>query len=107
MSYDCVAPLDGERRDRVRCDETRHMDDDGNWHENARYIPSAASVIPYWTPEILAVADDVTKPVFAAEAPLKAMSLSCNGFPAFGMGGVLAGAHDVDVKTATGEITAG
>jgi predicted P-loop ATPase len=70
-----------------------------------RYLAQkGVPVVVFWTPEALAIAADVSQPLYMTEAPLKAMSLACNGFPAGGMGGVLAGAHDVDVKSEIGEI---
>jgi predicted P-loop ATPase len=96
IPYDGVwDPSDRIERFRFRVTERTYYDKDENRQEAKRYYASTgASVIPFWTPGLKDIAGDVTKPIFATEAPLKAMSLDCNGFPAFGMGGVSAGAHD-------------
>jgi hypothetical protein len=63
-----------------------------------RYICQSkpATVVPYVTPEARAVAADTSTPIALLEAPLKACSYAANIGPAIGMGGVLAGGHDVD-----------
>ncbi|MGH7295278.1 MAG: hypothetical protein ACRELB_10105, partial [Polyangiaceae bacterium] len=88
--------LDGIERLRLRSDFTSYFEpgpiDGAESHggttvEVKRYICQAGvPVVPFFTPEVLAVAGDTSVPVFATEAPLKAMSLACNSFPAFGMG---------------------
>jgi predicted P-loop ATPase len=106
--------LDGVVRLRVRSDVTEvttpgpmegQEDVGATTTEVPRYIcQKGVAVAPFWTEEALKVAADVSQPIYMTEAPLKAMSLGCNGFPAGGMGGVLAGAHDAQVKEETGEI---
>jgi predicted P-loop ATPase len=106
--------LGGEPRFRVRSDVVEYTlpgPGEGQSDVGARTVTvhrylaqKGVSVVPFWTPEALDIAADVSQPIFMTEAPLKAMSLSCNGFPAAGMGGVLVGAHDVDVKSETGDI---
>ena len=63
-----------------------------------RYICQAkpATVVPYITPEARDVAGDTSIPISLLEAPLKACSFAANIGPAIGMGGVLAGGHDVE-----------
>lgn len=63
-----------------------------------RYIcqTKPATVVPYITPEAREVAGDTTVPIAILEAPLKACSFAANVGAAIGMGGVLAGGHDVD-----------
>lgn len=110
------ACLDGIERLRARSDFTSYVEhgpmDGAESHgartvEVKRYICQAGvSVVPFHTPEVLAVAGDTSVALFGTEAPLKAMSLSCNGFPAFGMGGVLAGGHDPKELKDSGEIVA-
>jgi len=72
-----------------------------------RYLCAAgASVIPYITSEVSAVAADVSTPTYIVEAPLKALSLIIAGFLAVGLGGVVAGAHDKAALAELGEIVA-
>ena len=107
IPYDGVwAPVDGVRHFRLRVTSKTFYDKNDDRQEAKRYYASKGGVVPFWTREVVAVAGDVTVAVYVTEAPLKAMSLSHNGFPAIGMGGVSAGAHDVDVKKETGEIVA-
>ena len=106
--------LDGVARFRVRADATEVTlpgDIDGSHHGETtvkipRYICQAnVPVVPYIPPEVFAIFGDTTKPVFIVEAPLKAMTLTAQGFPAVGLGGVLAGANDKEALDALGEIT--
>jgi predicted P-loop ATPase len=53
-------------------------------------------VPPFVTYSIRTVASDPSKPIFLGEAPLKAISLEAFGYPSIGLGGVLAGIHDVE-----------
>lgn len=106
--------LDGVPRGRVRLDKTEFVRPgpiDGSHHGEhtvglPRYICQAkpVTVVPYIPPEVFAIAGDTTKPLYVVEAPLKSLSLTANGFPAVGLGGVLAGATDSEVLTALGEI---
>ncbi|AUX31949.1 MULTISPECIES: VapE domain-containing protein [Sorangium] len=106
---------DGIPRYRVRSDRTEYSIPgpiEGSHHgETTQQVPryicqSGVPVAPYITPEARSAAANVDIPLFITEAPLKSCSLSCNGFPAIGMGGVLAGAHDPDVLRDNEEIVA-
>ncbi len=106
--------LDEIRRARIRVDQTEVVlpgPIDGAHHGERtvtipRYICQArpVTVVPYIIEEVREIAGDTTKPLFIVEAPLKALSLTANGFPAVGLGGVLAGANDTEVLDALGEI---
>jgi predicted P-loop ATPase len=105
--------LDGIPRCRIRVDRTEVTlpgPIDGSHHgEHTVTIPryvcqSNVSVAPYLTPEVSAIAGDTSKPVFIVEAPLKALSLAATGFPAIGLGGVLAGATEREVLDTLDEI---
>jgi len=102
--------VDGVARVRVRSDVTSYLAGEGaDAHDIPvpRYVcQSGVSVAPYFTDEALDIAVDVTKPIYITEAPLKACSLSDNGWPAIGLGGVLAGAHDTEAKRDNEEIVA-
>lgn len=102
--------LDGKPRVRFRSDITSYVAGEGADAYDVsvpRYICQyGVPVIPLITDEVREIASDVTKPVYIVEAPLKAFSLSCNGWPAIGMGGVLAGAHDKEAKEDNDEIIA-
>jgi P4 family phage/plasmid primase-like protien len=83
-------PIPGE------CDGSRtHGQSEGT---RPRYYAQPGAVVPYIMPEVMPIAADTSKPITICEAPLKAMALSANGWPAVGLGGVLAGAHDVEAK---------
>ena len=70
--------------------------------EIPRYVcqTKPIKVAPYIIDEVREIAGDTSKPIFIVEAPLKALSLTANGFPAVGLGGVLAGATNTDVLDA-------
>lgn len=105
---------DGVERLRVRADETTvTIAGDEGTHEAdkvvqiPRYICQAdTSVAPYIPHEVFELANDVTKPLFVTEAPLKALSLTANGWPAIGMGGIYAGTVDVDIRKETDRLVA-
>lgn len=107
--------LDRIPRCRVRSDKTEYTIPgpiDGSHHGEEtvkvpRYICQAeVGVVPYITKAVFDIADDVTKPVFITEAPLKALCLSAHNLPAIGLGGVLAGAHDTKLLDSLQEIVA-
>lgn len=101
--------LDGIPRIRIRSDKTSVFSEDGTKETKIpRYVCQAnpVSVVPYFTPEALGAAANTSVPLYIVEAPLKAISLACNGFPAIGLGGVSAGAHDAEEKRILGEVTA-
>lgn len=109
---DCV---DKVNRVRLRMDQQRVTipgPTEGSNHgekviEIGRYlIQSNIKVVPWMAPEVLDAALDTSVPMFAAEAPLKAASLSCNGYPSFGLGGVMAGAVDKKLRQEWGEVIA-
>jgi hypothetical protein len=107
-------PADGTPRVRVRPDVrsyTIHADPGRPGEverevEIPRYVAQAGvSVIPYLRC-VERMAEDASVPLYITEAPLKAVSLSAHGFPAVGLGGVVAGAHATDVLRYLQEIVA-
>ena len=105
--------MDGSPRFRVRSDKTEvtvpGLIDGSDIGETTVTIPryicqSGVSVIPYIPKEVIALSGDTTKPLFFVEAPLKALALTANGFPAIGLGGVLAGATDKETLSTLGEL---
>lgn len=107
--------LDGTVPFRIRTDETSYAEPgpvDGANHgettvEVPRYlIPAGTKVGPYFPPEILKIAANTSEPIWICEAPLKALALTAHGYPAIGMGGVCAGAHDSAALKDTGEVLA-
>lgn len=104
---------DGSSRFRVRSDNTEvtipGLIDGSDIGETTATIPryicqSGVSVIPYLPKEVTTLSGDTTKPLFFVEAPLKALALTANGFPAIGLGGVLAGATDKETLSTLGEL---
>lgn len=104
---------DGSSRFRVRSDNTEVTIpgpiDGSDIGETTVTIPryicqSGVSVIPYLPKEVINLSGDTTKPLFFVEAPLKALALTANGFPAIGLGGVLAGATDKETLSTLGEL---
>ncbi len=106
---------DGTHRYRVRLAETSYEKPVADDHEMRgetetvecpRYwIPPGTTVGPY----ILKMARHAAKSgntLYLVEAPLKALALMSNGYPAIGLGGVLAGAHDSAALKELGEIMA-
>jgi len=107
--------LDGVARYRVRADATEVVLDgeiEGTHHGEQtvmipRYIAQAGvSVAPYITPEAMAAANDTSIALYITEAPLKALSLTANGWPAIGMGGIYAGVVDLDLRKETDQLVA-
>ncbi|MFI5299086.1 MAG: DUF3854 domain-containing protein, partial [Polyangiales bacterium] len=108
------ATLDKVARARIRVDQTSilvpgptdgsHVGD--HTVDLPRYVCQArpVSVVPYIPSEVFALAGDTSVPLFVVEAPLKALSLTANGFPAIGLGGVLAGATDKTTLDSIGKL---
>ncbi|MEI9948262.1 MAG: VapE domain-containing protein [Pseudomonadota bacterium] len=97
---------------RVRHDETKfEVEDEIGAGSNGRrevvvprYVALAGPVRPFITHSVRRIAANPTEPIFVTEAPLKALSLEAAGFPAIGLGGVLAGMHDVEFAHQVSEI---
>jgi Domain of unknown function (DUF3854) len=98
---------DGIRRARCRIDQkeyvTRGQDgfegttlgENGEIVTLSRYIAQASvPVAPFVTFGASKVKGDISEPIVIAEAALKAISVEEAGWPAIGLGGVLAGGHD-------------
>jgi P4 family phage/plasmid primase-like protien len=107
--------LDKVERIRFRFDQTEITipgPTEGSHHgETTKPLPRYAAqadtkVAPYFTTKALASAADTTVDLFIAEAALKAISLTSNGFAAIGLGGVLAGLHDPVATREAGEVVA-
>jgi putative DNA primase/helicase len=105
--------LDGIDRWRVRSDRTEVPQPgpiDGSHHGETtvqipRYICQVGvPVVPYIPQEVFPLFGDTATPLYIVEAPLKALALTGNGFPAIGLGGVLAGATDKAVLDSLGEV---
>lgn len=102
-------------RCRIRADRTEYVTNEepipgvhaaGDLVKVPRYIAQAGvGVVPYLATAIR-YSEDVSRAMFVAEAPLKALSLRAHGFASVGLGGVLAGAHDRDALHDLGEVTA-
>lgn len=97
-----IDALDGIRRCRIRPDQEFYWkEDDGAPGGPAKKIEvprwlaqKDVAVVPYFPPQIQSAFKDVATPLHIVEAPVKALSLTANGFPAIGLGGVEAGFAD-------------
>ncbi len=107
--------LDRVRRWRVRCDQDSYETEEPmpgvRGHTETIKVPrylcqAKLGVVPYVTKEACAAAADVSVPLHVVEAPLKAICLSASGFPAIGLGGVLAGTHDKSALAQVDEVVA-
>ncbi|MBI3200067.1 MAG: DUF3854 domain-containing protein [Myxococcales bacterium] len=106
---------DGIPRCRIRADRTEYVANEepvpgvhaaGDLVKIPRYIAQAQlGVVPYIA-TAMRYSEDVSRNIFVAEAPLKALSLRAHGFVAVGLGGVLAGAHDRAALHDLEEVTA-
>lgn len=95
-----ATPADGIRRCRVRWDNDCYYKGTPGADEQRVDIPrysaqADVAVVPYFPPGVYAMTEDPRVPLHIVEAPMKALSLTANGFPAIGMGGVEAGYQDV------------
>lgn len=107
--------LDGIPRVRVRSDVTSYVrpgpEPGSHVGEETMAVPryicqAQVKIAPYIPPEVFRVAGDVTVPLYLTEAPLKALSLTANGWPAIGMGGIYAGVADPKIKAELDELAA-
>lgn len=95
-----VGALDKINRARLRPDEDFYWKGEHGQEEKLdlpRWIAQKnVPVVPYFPPQVFveSITGDATVPLHIVEAPIKALALSANGFPAIGLGGVEAGFHD-------------
>lgn len=93
-----VAALDGSNRARIRPDAEFYWEGEGAGEKKVpvpRWLAQAGvPVVPYFPPQITTLFKDTKVPLHIVEAPIKALSLTANGFPAIGLGGVEAGFSD-------------